>query len=93
MNLTKEDFFKKYSDNRLITLTFAHDNLDITIKDSWEINREIQKYVLHSNNCYFISLDYTISLFIVVVFLAVEPKIITPLIKPPISLYRSLANL
>ena len=57
--LTKEDFFKKYSDNRLITLTFAHDNLDITIKDSWEINREIQKYVLHSNNCYFISLDYT----------------------------------
>lgn len=60
MKLTKKDFFDKYGNNDLISIKFHQDNINIAIKDSWDLNQEIQKMVGTSDNCHFISLSYTV---------------------------------
>lgn len=57
MELTKEDFFKKYSDTNI---SFDNENIIIKNLQDWNKIIEIQKYVLSSDNCYFIELDYNV---------------------------------
>lgn len=55
--LTKKDFFDKYGDSNF-TLSFASDNLTISNVKNWDYHKEIQRYTLSSDNCYFITLEF-----------------------------------
>lgn len=51
MKLSRKDFAEKY-DN----VSFNSSDVCVKIED-WDVNLELQRFVIHSSNCYFIRLD------------------------------------
>ena len=58
MILTKSDFLTKYENVAPLHLEFERDRVTISSINDWNVNKEIQKYVASSENCYFISLEF-----------------------------------
>ena len=56
--LTKADFLEK-CDKANVAVEFHSNNITISNIKDWNVNRDLQKYVVGSDNCYFISMEFS----------------------------------